>query len=53
MYVVDPTEETIQLDGSWTSCPSGDLVTLFTAPSTCSSERDTVFFRQARKGGVH
>ena len=42
MHVVDPTGETIQLDGSWTSCPSGDLVTPFKVPSTCSSERDTV-----------
>merc|ERR1712136_645009 len=29
MYVVDPTGEAIQLDGSWTSCPSGGLVMPF------------------------
>jgi len=32
MYVVDPTGEAIQLDGSWTSCPSGGP-----GPRSCSS----------------
>ena len=54
MYVVDLTGETIQLDGSWTSCLPGDLVTPFKVPSTCSSERDTVCSSVKQgKRGVH
>merc|ERR1712064_179442 len=54
MYVVDPTGEAIQLDGSWTSCPSGGsgdalqnacsqgTCSSYTPTSSCSSKLDTL-----------
>merc|ERR1712136_437998 len=54
MCVVDPTGEAIQLDGSWTSCPSGGsgdalqnacsqgTCSSYTPTSSCSSKLDTL-----------
>merc|ERR1712107_245338 len=65
MYVVDPTGEAIQLDGSWTSCPSGgsgDALQNACSQGTCSSYTPTsssveaghlVFFREATEQCVH
>ena len=42
MYVVDPTEESIQLQGSWTSCPLVALVIPFKTLSERGNRRESL-----------